>query len=82
MDKLCDYDSASEQHSEGGQEKNEPISLAPQVDISDLKCAAVSKEIAKRDAETTIDTQQNHLTGYLQQTQIDRGKFMEQYHSF
>jgi hypothetical protein len=41
---------------------------------------AHAEKLKKFEAENTIDTKQNHLTGYLQTTALDRGKFMEQYH--
>ena len=43
MDKLCDYEDSASQHS--SQEAEREVVLAPEVDITDLQYAAMSKEI-------------------------------------
>ena len=40
-------------------------SLAPEVDITDLQYNKQVQELTRFERETKIDTNQNHLTGYL-----------------
>jgi len=52
-------------------------SLAPDVDITDLQCNKQMQELTRFERETKIETSQNHLTGFLQEAQLDRARFNE-----
>ena len=52
-------------------------SLAPDVDITDLQYNKQVQELTRFERETKIETSQNHLTGFLQEAQLDRARFNE-----
>ena len=52
-------------------------SLAPEVDISDLQLAKHQADLSRFQRETEIKSQQNHLTGFLQEATLDPVKFYE-----
>jgi hypothetical protein len=53
------------------------IDMAPQADISDLICQKEMYEMNRFERETKIHHNQNHLTGFLQTAEVDKGQFRD-----
>lgn len=51
---------------------------APDVDIRALVAVKAANEATRFERETHQDTKQNHVTGFLQEAQLDRARFNEQ----
>ena len=54
------------------------LDAAPEVDISALVLAKNITEMNKFANETHIETNKNHLTGFLQDAELDISRFNEQ----
>lgn len=58
------------------------IELAPKVDITDLEFEKQMMELTKFETTNQVTTKHNHLTGVVEQININPAKFYEQYHNF
>ena len=58
------------------------VSLAPEVDVSDLVAAKEQKELSLFETTNIVSTKPNHLSGVVERVHINPTKFHEQYHNF
>lgn len=88
MDKLGNYSDDSADNSASENEQQIPdsqakkpqmaLNTAPDVDISALQVAKKQEELTRFERETVHDRSQNHLTGFIQDAQINVSRFNDE----
>ena len=54
------------------------LNAAPSVDITALQVTKTQNELSRFERETVQDRKQNHLTGFIQDTQINVSRFNDE----